>query len=38
VNELPNATRADESILVLHHPVLLGTAEDLQAVREAICS
>ena len=35
VNELSNATRADESILVLHHPVLLGTPEDLQAVRES---
>ncbi|MFM9961114.1 MAG: DegT/DnrJ/EryC1/StrS family aminotransferase [Planctomycetaceae bacterium] len=38
VNELPNATRADESILVLHHPVLLGTAADLQAVRDATIS
>ena len=38
VNDLPNATRADESILVLHHPVLLGTAEELRAVRDAIRS
>ncbi len=36
VNDLPNATRADESILVLHHPVLLGTAGDMQAIRDAI--
>jgi len=36
VNDLPNATRADDSILVLHHPVLLGTPQDLQAIREAI--
>ncbi len=35
LNDLPNATLADESILVLHHPVLLGTLEDLQAVRDA---
>ncbi|MBC7818601.1 MAG: aminotransferase class V-fold PLP-dependent enzyme [Planctomycetaceae bacterium] len=38
VNELANATRADESILVLHHPVLLGTAGDMQAIRDAINS
>ena len=36
VNELPNATLADESILVLHHPVLLGTAADVQAIRDAM--
>ena len=36
VNDFPNATRADEAILVLHHPVLLGTDEDLQAIRAAI--
>lgn len=36
VNDLPYATRADDSILVLHHPVLLGAAEDVQAIREAI--
>ncbi len=36
VNGLPHATRADEAILVLHHPVLLGTDEDLRAIREAI--
>ena len=38
VNELPNATRADETVLVLHHPVLLGTEADLRQIREAICS
>ncbi len=32
VNELPNATRADEAIVVLHHPVLLGSEADLDAV------
>lgn len=32
VNELPNATRADEAIVVLHHPVLLGSEADLNAV------
>lgn len=36
MNGLPHATRADEAILVLHHPVLLGTDEDLRAIREAI--
>ena len=36
--DLPNATRADESIVVLHHPVLLGTEADLQAIRKAIRS
>lgn len=36
VNDLPNATHADESVLVLHHPVLLGTDADLQRIREAI--
>lgn len=29
VGDLANATRAHDSLLVLHHPVLLGTAEDL---------
>ena len=38
VNELPNATRADEAVLVLHHPVLLGTEADLRRIREAIRS
>lgn len=36
VNDLPHATRADEAVLVLHHPVLLGTEADLQRIREAI--
>lgn len=36
VNELPLATLADEAILVLHHPVLLGSEEDLRRIREAI--
>ena len=36
VDELQNATRADESILVLHHPVLLGSDGDLQAIRDAM--
>lgn len=36
VDDLPNATRADESILVLHHPVLLGSDGDLQAIRDAM--
>lgn len=36
VNDLPHATRADEAILVLHHPVLLGTDEDLQAIRKSV--
>lgn len=36
MNGLPHATRADEAILVLHHPVLLGTDEDLRRIREAI--
>lgn len=36
INDLPNATRADEAVLVLHHPVLLGDADDLQRIREAI--
>lgn len=38
VNDLPHATRADEAVLVLHHPVLLGTDEDLQAIHAAIVS
>lgn len=36
VNDLPNASRADEAIVGLHHPVLLGTAADMQAIRDAI--
>jgi dTDP-4-amino-4,6-dideoxygalactose transaminase len=36
VNDLPHATCADETVLVLHHPVLLGNAEDLQAIRSSV--
>ena len=36
VNDLPHATRADESLLVLHHPVLLGSDSDLRQVRQAL--
>lgn len=36
VNDLPHATRADQLILALHHPVLLGTDEDLQSIRAAV--
>ena len=36
VNDLPHATRADAAVLVLHHPVLLGTAENMRAIRAAI--
>ena len=35
-DNLPNATRIDERILTLHHPVLLGTERDLQEVVTAI--
>jgi dTDP-4-amino-4,6-dideoxygalactose transaminase len=36
VNDLPHATHADEATLVLHHPVLLGTDDDLQAIRDIV--
>lgn len=36
VGDLPNATRADESVLVLHHPVLLGSDEDVDQIVQAI--
>lgn len=36
LNDLPHASHADEAILVLHHPVLLGTEADLLRIREAI--
>lgn len=36
VNDLPFATLADESVLVLHHPVLLGSASDLQHITAAV--
>jgi dTDP-4-amino-4,6-dideoxygalactose transaminase len=35
-DELPHATRADECVLTLHHPVLLGTEGDLQQVVAAL--
>jgi dTDP-4-amino-4,6-dideoxygalactose transaminase len=38
VNDLPHATRADESVLVLHHPVLLGTDDDLLAIRDTVAA
>jgi perosamine synthetase len=34
--DLSMATRADDSVLTLHHPVLLGGAEDIAQVVEAI--
>ncbi len=36
VGDLPHATRADESLVVLHHPVLLGSVTDVQQIVEAI--
>lgn len=36
LGDLPNASRADESVLVLHHPALLGDAADMQAIATAI--
>jgi len=36
VNDLPNATRADSSLLVLHHPVLLGGESDLKQLVDAL--
>ena len=38
IGDLPNATRADESIVVLHHPVLLGTEAELRRICETIRS
>jgi dTDP-4-amino-4,6-dideoxygalactose transaminase len=34
--DLPNATQADEGVLTLHHPVLLGTDVELQQIATAI--
>jgi dTDP-4-amino-4,6-dideoxygalactose transaminase len=34
--DLANASRAHESLVVLHHPVLLGTAEDLARLRSTL--
>lgn len=36
VDELSNATRADAGVLTLHHPILLGTEQDLAQVVAAI--
>lgn len=36
VGDLTNATRADASVLTLHHPVLLGNAEDIAQIVQAI--
>lgn len=36
VGDLLNASRADECVLTLHHPVLLGTEPDLLQIVEAI--
>ncbi|MCH7989952.1 MAG: DegT/DnrJ/EryC1/StrS family aminotransferase [Planctomycetes bacterium] len=36
VGELPNADKADESVLVLHHPVLLGEESDIEQIVLAI--
>ncbi len=35
-SDLPVAAQADQNILVLHHPVLLGDQRDIQAVAQAI--
>jgi dTDP-4-amino-4,6-dideoxygalactose transaminase len=35
-DELPHATRADEGVLTLHHPILLGTEGDLMQIVAAI--
>lgn len=36
VGELPHTTRAETSILTLHHPVLLGDEDDLQQIVNAL--
>ena len=36
VGDLPNATDADERVLTLHHPILLGTHEDMQQILDAV--
>lgn len=36
VGELPHATRADDSVLTLHHPVLLGDARDIEQIVAAV--
>jgi perosamine synthetase len=35
-SELPHATRADEGVLTLHHPILLGSESDLMQIVAAI--
>jgi hypothetical protein len=34
MSELPNSNHADESLVVLHHPVLLGSETDVQQIIE----
>ncbi|MGH7200195.1 MAG: DegT/DnrJ/EryC1/StrS family aminotransferase, partial [Planctomycetaceae bacterium] len=36
VGELPHASDADDRVLVLHHPVLLGDEADLRQIITAI--
>ena len=36
IGELPNATDADARVLTLHHPILLGTPEDMQQIVDAL--
>jgi hypothetical protein len=36
IGALENASRADEQIVVLHHPILLGSEEDMDLVATAI--
>ncbi len=36
IGELPIATQADERVLTLHHPILLGTHDDLREILSAI--
>ncbi len=36
IGDLPQATRAGESVLVLHHPVLLGQDDDLRQIADAV--
>ena len=35
-SELVNATRAHDSLVVLHHPILLGTPDDLAGVASIV--
>ena len=36
VDELLNAFQADQRVVTLHHPILLGTADDMQQIVEAV--